>query len=93
MTKDWVALECDKCGGKLQLAGMPFAFTVTCPHELTEHEVARIHYMFEQMAEHPRPEVPLVVSGGIEIARYDDPLGGLLRCESCGMLYERRSEK
>ena len=87
----WSALVCDGCGGKLKMAGAPFAFTLSTDAHFSEEAIARLYEMFDDMAEHPSPHRPLILSGSAELHELRHPLGGVLRCENCGMLYERQS--
>lgn len=85
MPDGYVKLVCDDCGGKLLVSDdwMP-RFCICSQERLGDAEMVRIAEAFESMA----PDTVPILDRGIEIKAVKEEV---LRCESCGALYERAS--
>ena len=74
------------------MAGAPFAYMLTTDACLDHEAIRRIYDLFDEMAKAPKLHRPIILDGSMEVRELKHPLGGILRCDSCGMLYEREVE-
>jgi hypothetical protein len=89
MPNNWTALKCEECENPLEPLILEGPRLICLD---SEQDVQRlVEAIKESCANHPRPPNSILVLGGeMQIEVVKSPLADLLRCTSCGLLYERR---